>query len=88
MKAVLGILALVGAYLLWQWLTHLWDEWSGALGRWCRGEPLRASELQARRWKAERERREQRKAEMRRQHDRDPHLILVTRFAGSSKIWA
>ena len=62
MEAVLGVTALVGLYLLWQFLVHLWDEWSGAYGRWRRSEPLRASELQVLRWRAEREHRERRKA--------------------------
>jgi 5-methylcytosine-specific restriction endonuclease McrA len=80
MEAVLGVAALIGLYLLWQFLMHLWDEWSGAYSRWCRGEPLRASELQALRWKAERERRERRKAELRQRHDLNPHLILDRDF--------
>lgn len=80
MKTVLGIATLVGLYLLWQFLVHMWDEWSGAYGRWRRGEPLRSSELQALRWKAERERREQRKAELRQQHDLNPYLILDRNF--------
>ncbi len=77
---MLAITALVGLYLLWQFLMHLWGEWSGALGRWYRGEPLRASELQAQAWRAERERRNLRKAELRQRHDLNPHLILDRNF--------
>lgn len=80
MEIVLGIAVLVGIYLLWQFLMHLWEEWSGAYGRWHRGEPLRASELQALRWRAERERRERRKVELRQRHDLNPHLILDCDF--------
>lgn len=80
MKALLGVAVLVGLYLLWQLLVHLWDEWSGAYGRWRRGEPLRFSALQALRWRAECERREQRKAELRQQHDLNPNLILDRSF--------
>lgn len=45
METVLGIAMLVCLYLLWQFLVQVWDEWSGAYGRWRRGEPLRSSEL-------------------------------------------
>ena len=80
MKTVLVIAVLVGLYLLRQFLTHLWDEWSQVYGRWYRGEPLRASELRALRWKAEHERRERRKIELRQQHDLNPDLILNRGF--------
>lgn len=80
METVLGIAMLVCLYLLWQFLVHVWDEWSGAYGRWRRGEPLRSSELHLLKWRAECERREQRKAELRRQHDLNPHLILDRNF--------
>lgn len=80
METLLGLAALVGIYLLWQFLAHLWDEWHGAYGRWRLGEPLRASELQALRWRAEHERRERRKAELRQRHDLNPHLILDRDF--------
>jgi 5-methylcytosine-specific restriction endonuclease McrA len=80
MEIVLGFAALVGLYLLCQFLVHMWDEWSGAYGRWRRGEPLRSSELQALRWRAERESRVLRKAELRQRHERNPHLILDSDF--------
>lgn len=80
MKTLLSIAALVGLYFLWQFLVQMWDDWSGAYGRWRRGEPLRASELNVLRWRAECELREQRKAELRRQHDLNPHLILDHNF--------
>lgn len=33
MEAILGIVALIGLYLLWQFLVDMWNEWSGACGR-------------------------------------------------------
>lgn len=80
MEVVLGIAVLVGISLLWQFLERLWDEWSGAYGRWHRGEPLRASEYRMLRWSAELKRCEQRKVELRRQHNINPHLILDRDF--------
>jgi 5-methylcytosine-specific restriction endonuclease McrA len=80
METVLSIAALLGLYLLWHLLVNTWDEWSGAYGRWRRGEPLRASELNMLRWKAEIERRERRKTELRKQHDLNPYLILDRNF--------
>jgi hypothetical protein len=52
MKTALGIAVLIGLFLLWRFLVHMWDEWSGAYRRWRCGEPLRASEFQALRWRA------------------------------------
>lgn len=80
METAFGILLLIGAYLLWQWLSHQLDEWGGTYGRWRRGEPSRASDLRSLLWKAERERLAARKAELRRRHELDPHLILGAAF--------
>lgn len=80
MEAIFGIGALIGLYLLWQFLVDMWNEWRGAYGRWRSGEPLRLSELLAVNLKTESERLECRKVELRRQHDRNPHLILDAAF--------
>lgn len=80
METVLLVAAVIALFALWRFLQQFWDEWSGAIGRWQRGEPLRASELQALRWSVDRDRRMLRKAELRQRHDLNPYLILDREF--------
>ncbi len=91
MDALLAIAFLVGLFILWQTLKNLWQEWSGALHRRSRGEPLRFSEWQSLQWQAEREAREAkekaaeerrvlRRAERRQRHDSYPRHILDPHF--------
>ena len=57
-----------------------WHEWSGALGRWQRGEPLQLSKLQAlqrERWTAERI---ARRVQIRAAYEKDPMKILDHTF--------
>lgn len=81
MTATIVFIALV-VVVVWAMahLMDLWQEWRGALGRWRRGEPLRASELRALEYKVAREQRAKRKDELRREYESNPTRILEQAF--------
>ncbi|HVZ44598.1 MAG TPA: HNH endonuclease signature motif containing protein [Ramlibacter sp.] len=85
-EAIGGLVFLGVIYALWQYVKFLWEEWSGALGRWRRGEPLRASALSSQRYQEERARQEKEKSDLRRAHARDSTLILDRRFRARFKL--
>lgn len=72
-------LLMVGA-MLKVTIQGLWDEWSGAFGRWRKGEPLRRSELLSIQWQEARERHAKRKAAVRHAYETNPRRILNPQF--------
>lgn len=65
-------------------ILWLWSEWSGAIGRWRRGESLRASDHNFKIWSAQyrenEERKKARKSELRRAYEADNSLALSIAF--------
>lgn len=80
METVISLAALVLLYLLWQRVLEFWGEWSGAVGRWRRGEPLRASDMRSAAFRAEQDRLKLRREELKRRHGADCRVILDPRF--------
>ncbi len=83
---IVGLIAIGVLYGLWQFVRALWDEWSGAYGRWLRGEPLRASALWSLRHREEMARLAQEREEVRSSYARNHNLMRDQNFRRRFKL--
>lgn len=80
METLLGILVIIALIVAYKWLAFQWGQWSGACGRWCRGDPLRAWEANLTGREDSRALVEEERQKLRSAYELSPGRILVKSF--------